>query len=290
MKYLFKFIKKHKFIYKFLTIILKFTIYRKLFFKPFQEKEIFILNTKFFYPKNSAVYSKFFKDFDLDYKKKLDFQYSILNDKYNFNNIDCIIDVGSNFGYQSLYYNNKYNKKIICFEPSSLNFHFLKKNLKNFENIILYNLALGDKKTNLKLSIPTFEKHRPSNLGLFTLREEIQSDFLSEYAKVEKFDNLDSNLNNYEKYYIKIDVEGFEYEVLMGMQNLINKKFCLLKIELNWNYFSIKRLNNIYNFFSSRNYHAYLFDNEKKNLIKVTRDELISKLETNTYDVVFGKN
>ena len=76
----------------------------------------------------------------------------------------------------------------------------------------------------------------------------------------------------------------------MGMQNLINKKFCLLKIELNWNYFSIKRLNNIYNFFSSRNYHAYLFDNEKKNLIKVTRDELISKLETNTYDVVFAKN
>ena len=142
----------------------------------------------------------------------------------------------------------------------------------------------------MKLSIPTFEKHRPSNLGLFTLREEIQSDFLSEYAKVEKFDNLDSNLNNYEKYYIKIDVEGFEYEVLMGMQNLINKKFCLLKIELNWNYFSIKRLNNIYNFFSSRNYHAYLFDNEKKNLIKVTRDELISKLETNTYDVVFAKN
>ena len=106
MKYLFKFIKKHKFIYNFLTIILKFTIYRKLFFKSFQEKEIFILNTKFFYPKNSAVYSKFFKDFNLDYKKKLDFQYSILNDKYNFNNIDCIIDVGSNFGYQSLYYNN----------------------------------------------------------------------------------------------------------------------------------------------------------------------------------------
>ena len=290
MKSIFKFIKKHKLIYDFLTIILKFTLHRKLFFKSFQEKETFILNTNFFYPKNSIVYSNFFKYFDEKYKKKLEFQYDILNDKYNFNNIECIIDVGSNLGYQSLFYNNNFKRKIICFEPSSLNFYFLKKNLNNFKNITLFKFALGDKNTTLDLSIPSFEKHRPSNLGLFTLREETQSNFFSEKAKVVKFDDLDVKLINYKSYYIKIDVEGFEYEVLVGMQNLISKKSCILKIELNWNYFNINRLNNIYNFFRSRNYFAYLFDTKKKILTNVTLDELVSKLEKNTYDVVFAKN
>ena len=290
MKFIYKFIKKNKIIYNLLSIILKYTVYRGLFFRSYQEDETNILNTKFYYPRNSIVYRKFFKEFDLNYKKKLDAQYNILNIKYNFDNIDCIIDVGSNFGYQSLYYNKKFKKKIICFEPSSLNFFFIKKNLKNFENITLYNYALGEQKKTLNLSIPVFEKHRPGNLGLFTLRAESQSSFLHEKVKVEKFDNLKTTFEDYKNYYIKIDVEGYEYEVLTGMQNLINKKNCLFKIELNWNYFDIQRLKNIYKFLKSKDYRVFLFDFETKSLNEVTESQLISSLKNETYDVVFARN
>ena len=290
MKFIYKFIKKNKIIYNLLTIILKYTVYRGLFFRSYQEDKTNILNTKFYYPRNSIVYRKFFKGFDLNYKKKLDVQYNILNTKYNFDNIDCIIDVGSNLGYQSLYYNEKFKKIIICFEPSSLNFFFLKKNLKNFKNITLYNYALGEQKKTLNLSIPIFEKHRPSNLGLFTLRAESQSSLLHEKVKVEKFDNLKTTFKDYKNYYIKIDVEGYEYEVLTGMQNLINKKNCVFKIELNWNYFDVQRLKNIYKFLKSKDYQVFLFDYETKSLNEVTESQLISLLKNETYDVVFARN
>ena len=149
---------------------------------------------------------------------------------------------------------------------------------------------MGEQKKTLNLSIPVFEKHRPGNLGLFTLRAESQSSFLHEKVKVEKFDNLKTTFEDYKNYYIKIDVEGYEYEVLTGMQNLINKKNCLFKIELNWNYFDIQRLKNIYKFLKSKDYRVFLFDFETKSLNEVTESQLISSLKNETYDVVFARN
>ena len=114
--------------------------------------------------------------------------------------------------------------------------------------------------------------------------------FLHEKVKVEKFDNLKTTFEDYKNYYIKIDVEGYEYEVLTGMQNLINKKNCLFKIELNWNYFDIQRLKNIYKFLKSKDYRVFLFDFETKSLNEVTESQLISSLKNETDDVVFARN
>ena len=57
------------------------------------------------------------------------------------------IDIGANIGYWTFSRNHLLNDniKFYCFEPSSLNFKFLHKNLNRYKNIEIVNCALGNK-------------------------------------------------------------------------------------------------------------------------------------------------
>ena len=59
--------------------------------------------------------------------------------------------------------------KIHCFEPHPVSYYFLKKNLSSFDNIRLYNFALGNENKEDYMSIPGYESHRLSNLGTMSI-------------------------------------------------------------------------------------------------------------------------
>lgn len=143
---------------------------------------------------------------------------------------DLFIDIGANFGLYSLIASKIVSDEgsVICFEPFSTNYNVLKKNvaLNNISNIKLENKAVGEVNTKTNIYYNDVEK----NLGMATLiynensrKEEVEIISLDSYVELNSINRINV---------IKIDVEGFEYNVLKGMENTLRKYKPTLFIEI----------------------------------------------------------
>ena len=159
--------------------------------------------------------------------------------KRGFKKINTFLDVGAHKGESiNFFLKNMEIKKIISFEASPLNFEILKKNrnkyLEKFPNteIIIENIALGFE--NKEVLFKQFNESSSSTLS--EINE--QSKYFKKKFKVLNFfsnkkiyktikikvetlsDYLDKNNIN-RVGFLKIDTEGYEYEILKGMVNKI---------------------------------------------------------------------
>ena len=173
--------------------------------------------------------------FDFFYQKKI---LSFLKKK-NLNNINILLDIGAHRGESiNLFLNNMKVKKIISFEASPINFEFLNKKQKIYAKkfydteIIIENIALGFENKMMEFkhfnesSSSTIKnineesryfKRKFNLLNLFnkgriyqTFQIKIQS--LKEYIDNNNMTNID---------FLKIDTEGYEYEILLGLEDRI---------------------------------------------------------------------
>lgn len=124
-----------------------------------------------------------------------------------------IYDIGANIGNHTLFF-SKYlkPKEIYSFEPSSDIFNVLDANVKinKIENIKLFNNAVGNKKGKGQVQ---FNK---INTGASKVTENINGE-----VDIIEIDSLSLMPPDF----VKIDVEGFEQQVLEGMNScLINEK------------------------------------------------------------------
>ncbi len=151
-------------------------------------------------------------------------------------NIETIFDVGANVGdtikkFKSLFPNSQ----IHAFEPNPTIFEKLKQNTSHLDKLNLNNVGVGDKNGILKLnrhinSGATSFKN-PNTITNPTYSQKIidQIDVpvitLSEYIESNKIVDIDL---------LKIDVEGFEFEVLQGFSvDQLCKKTKVIFIESN---------------------------------------------------------
>jgi FkbM family methyltransferase len=152
----------------------------------------------------------------------------------NFNG-KTIVDVGAYIGMYSLFFARAAGRKgkVFSFEPNPKNYEELVFNLElnALKNVKAYNLALGRDKSEMKLVVPAY-----SSRG--SLNSEVQRKLLKTEncgcfdVKVESLDNLIKNGLVLKPDFIKIDVEGFEAEVLEGMSETIAEYKPELLIEL----------------------------------------------------------
>ena len=287
-KFIKRVIKNNRLLYSLATFILLKTKNKNLYNNPIEESDAKIFGKKFFFPKHSKFYKNFFFNFE-KYIKSLELQYNELSNKFSLREIDFILDIGSNLGYQALFYNYFFKKKVICFEPSKINFFFLKKNLSHSSNFQIFNFVLGEKDEKKNLSIPNFDKHNNDNFGLFTLNKKEQTKIFSEEVLIKCFDNLNIISESNKNIYIKIDVEGFELNVLKGMAKFIHKNNCFFKVELNNNYYDHETIRRLINFFNEKNYSSHIFNKEKGIFKKVSTNDLINLIKVKTYEVFFKK-
>jgi len=225
-------------------------------------KKIILYNKEFFYPKYSTYYEKFFKNFEE--KKILNTEYNLIAKEFFEKEIECILDVGANLGYQSSFYNKFFGNKIKIhsFEPHPISYYFLEKNLSSFDNIKLYNFALGNENKEDYMSIPIYESHRLSNLGAMSIGQ--HSNNLKAKILIKKLDLLPISFHQFKAIYIKIDVEGYEENVLKGMSNFLNSNLHLyLKIEISRNFNNVKKIIFIINFMEKFNFKFFIIKNGK---------------------------
>ena len=150
--------------------------------------------------------------------------------------LNALFDVGAHRG-ESVKFFTKFImiKKIYCFEPSPDNFRILKKNVnrylkKKHTKVIFENIALGKQNSEKKL----IQYNETSSSSL----KEIN--YLSKYYKKKNFflntsNNKILNINQrklkdyiiekkiYNFDLIKIDTEGNEYEVLLGLEEYLSR-------------------------------------------------------------------
>ena len=139
--------------------------------------------------------------------------------------IRTIIDVGGNKGQFSLYAKYLFpNSKIFIFEPLQKEFKTLKKIFKKDKTVHLYNYALGETKQRKNFYITSA---RDSSSFLKPNDNLENTTLIKKISKIIKVDilSIDSIINYKElknKTLLKIDVQGFELNVLKGAINLIN--------------------------------------------------------------------
>ena len=142
-----------------------------------------------------------------------------------------VIDIGANVGsYLDFIIKNFKYKKIYAFEPSTKAYGQL-KNKFNSKNIILENIALSNKKTKRK-----FYEYKLTSQSSFYKITSKKNPFknLNSIYKIKTL-KLDEYLNLKEKKIdiCKIDIQGEELNVLMGMQKYLKKKkIKLIKVEI----------------------------------------------------------
>ncbi len=124
-----------------------------------------------------------------------------------------MIDVGANMGIYPLLLKNKFDF-FILFEPIKETAAICEANLKlNKINYEMFEMAVGNETGKVGFSLK----------GDFDTTAKVNREGGNYFVSIDKLDNLIKK-GYYEKIsFMKIDVEGFELEVLKGAQNLIEK-------------------------------------------------------------------
>lgn len=135
-----------------------------------------------------------------------------------------IFDVGANRGLKSVIF-SKLSKKVISFEPSGKLFLFLKERFKKNTNVKVFNCALGSNPAETDLFIvEDNEAYNSLNKKHFKTTTALRGIATMDTVKRQKIkvETLESFIGLYGvPKFIKIDVEGYEYEVLKGLKTAV---------------------------------------------------------------------
>lgn len=135
------------------------------------------------------------------------------------------LDIGANIGNHSLFFAPRF-KSVHCFEPNPRTFGVLSVNAKLAANVSVYNMALGEESGTLTLTF------NPLNLGEASLVQRYEGAAASTVdVLVGVMDDLAGQFGRVS--FIKIDVEGFEPQVLHGASVLLREQHPVVAFEQN---------------------------------------------------------
>ncbi len=173
-----------------------------------------------------------------------------------------IADIGANIGFTSILF-SQLGSKVFSFEPSPTTYNYLVKNIRNnnLENIITVNQALGDENTKSTL---TFSNTNRSG-GFVSDKIRPLEGHTTENIVIRRLDDVWHQYAE-ELHFIKIDVEGFESQVINGGEKLLSKYEPIIVMELNhWCLNAFRRITvpDFLDFLRER--FPYLYAVDKKN-------------------------
>src|SRR5215203_1726057 len=144
---------------------------------------------------------------------------------------DVVVDIGANIGRYTIISSKRVgaNGKVVAIEAHPGNFEMLKSNIKlnQLTNVIPLNYAAYSKETKINLYLPDEQSG-------YTMHHSIMSNYVFTKYKdktEDKFVEVSANTLDYllqlneitDVNWVKIDVEGAEFEVLKGASNVLSK-------------------------------------------------------------------
>ncbi len=144
---------------------------------------------------------------------------------------DIVVDIGAHMGRYTIISSKRVgaNGKVVAIEAHPSNFEMLKSNIKlnQLTNVIPLNYAAYSKETKINLYLPDEESG-------YTMHHSIMSNYVFTKYKdktEDKFVEVSANTLDYllqlneitDVNWVKIDVEGAEFEVLKGASNVLSK-------------------------------------------------------------------
>ena len=261
---------------------------------------------KLFLSSRSNIMNKLLRSLLLRSPKIYDFVHSVKNKHFvNFylkkvhepdfnafklicqNRPQLFLDIGANVGMSALsFFTLKSDAKVISFEPNPINYSYLDKLATKFENFQYMPVGIGDKPATLDFYYPIYNSKVMTALGscdrlkakswlnenTIYFFDDNKLDIAKTSVKIETLDSF-----QLQPEFIKIDVEGFEYQVLLGAENTINTYRPILLIE------GIAEGDRVDRLFKSWNYNIYKFSNNKfyLNRFDCANNFLIPREKTN---------
>ena len=212
--------------------------------------------------------------YDHDFKVLKNLKKNILLEKKK-----VILDIGGNDG-MSYHAIRKFIKgiKIISFEPIYHNFIKLKKIEKKDSLYKAYDLAISNKNSKSNLIIPFFKKYaltQLASLDIKGVKNRLKSSlFQKNLIKKISYKNttiISRKLDffNLKPAFIKIDIEGHEYECILGGLKTIKKFKPIIMVE-----YDAIICDKIFKILKKYNYKKYFF-NKKNNKIQKHKNENI---------------
>lgn len=169
-----------------------------------------------------------------------------------------VLDIGANIGISSLFFSKMAdNGLIFSFEPAKDTFSILLKNVKKMNNIVPLNFGFSN--TN---GLATFYENSDDAYSGFkdTKRKKIINKTKALLFKLDSFFGL---LNLEKIDFIKIDVEGLEYDVLSGGSEIIEKYRPIIFCEIYRGSNSNLKPDETINFLINKNYKSLVFVDDK---------------------------
>jgi len=183
-------------------------------------EKLYVKGFHFIVHKNDTCVADGLRSGELFEKFIVTFVRHFINPKRN------IIDLGANIGTHSVIYSNYTSGNIYAFEPQKIVYDILVKNieLNNCVNIIPYNFGASNVSKEFYMNACYENK---DNHGAFKI-----DDTLSEETGLKIECKIIDELNIQDVCYVKIDVEGHEYEALLGMKQLLIRDHPTIMIEI----------------------------------------------------------
>lgn len=143
---------------------------------------------------------------------------------------DVFLDLGANLGLYSLHASREVGKngKVISFEPFSINFKALNQHISinQLTNVYTEQKAVGETSGTITL----YHNKEEENLGMVTAipiknarEEKVEMISIDAYLKEKQLQEIN---------FIKIDIEGFEYPTLLGMEKTLKLNLPYVLIEI----------------------------------------------------------
>ena len=177
---------------------------------------------------------------------------------------DVVFDVGANIGCTSILF-SQLASKVYSFEPSPSTFQYLEMNVNhaNAKNINMFNVGLGNGAGKFTL---TFASNNRAG-GFVSDKMQASSGHQVEDIIIEIGDDFISKNSIAKLDFIKIDVEGFELNVINGLRSTIMKFEPVVVLELNhWCLNALQRMS-VPDFFDAlRNIFPFLYAIDKDDI------------------------
>ena len=263
--------KKQKISYRFFFNFFKFFITKKIILD-------FSFCKFYAYPKKKDLSRWMIRNLQIWDKEIIEIISSMIGKKKT-----TFLDIGCNYGAYSIpIAKNNNNIDVYCFDPSENTLKKLEENIKlnNIQNITYFDIGIGETEKYVFFddNIENFK-----NSGSY----QVNNSNIGKKIKINSIDNLINQnfIKPNKNIIIKMDIEGYEFYALQGLQETINKFDVIIFFE-----FSKKIIENHKNlekdllkFIQSNNFKIYDKKFNKKNLHQLFID--IKKL-SNEHEVL----